>query len=478
MGKDISVDVGDAQPQKTPGAGARLDGARLTGDSPDLEVYPGSVSRSVWAKVKKLDAVFKTKLSQGTDRNQIVCKCLQDCFDLLAKETLKRNDDLEDCVERWVIQNALLEIAVALEWLEPPMAPKDITHGPREWLKRLLEGRVAYFESCWLGETPGDIDKLGYVVLPVPETNPLFQSEEALEALKTQFSQPPTVFDIETLKLHASNVYGSPPDEITPQQLSATIDALMRKYGSIKVTGFLARGPDEDAQAQSEGSRAGQAEPPMARTPPEGCISRPLGSADRLLAKLAARFSKVDDPRGTSAQPNQDAVMTTQEQPMNVQDPTASPAHEPEGTHSDPGRSPQEVSSANRLDFWKGKAYLQLPEPADDAAPRTDETRLPGTGGISTAEPLVKVIEGSVTKEPARKGGRPVILVDGERIKELRGEYSQVAFARFCKVSVDAVQLAEHHGRSSDKTISKIVRKLQAHGHKIKAKDLIKNPPQ
>jgi hypothetical protein len=112
----------------------------------------------------------------------------------------------------------------------------------------------------------------------------------------------------------------------------------------------------------------------------------------------------------------------------------------------------------------------------------SDKPQIPrgrsGVGEASTVEPLVKIIDTSLTKSPARKGGRPVILVDGERIKELRGEYSQVVFARFCKVSVDAVQRAEHHGRSSDKTIRRIVRKLRGQGHKIEVKDLIKNPPQ
>jgi DNA-binding transcriptional regulator YiaG len=92
-------------------------------------------------------------------------------------------------------------------------------------------------------------------------------------------------------------------------------------------------------------------------------------------------------------------------------------------------------------------------------------------------EPLVLGIDRPLTKSPARKG-RPVILVDGERIKELRGEYTQALFARLCKVSVDALQRAERRGRSSEKTIRKIVGKLQRQGRQIEVKNLIKNTPQ
>jgi len=84
----------------------------------------------------------------------------------------------------------------------------------------------------------------------------------------------------------------------------------------------------------------------------------------------------------------------------------------------------------------------------------------------------------TAAESPAKKGGRPVILVDGDKIKELRGEQTQTVFARLCKVSVDALQRAERLGRSSEKTIRKIVRRLQRHGVKIEVKDLAKNTPQ
>jgi hypothetical protein len=105
---------------------------------------------------------------------------------------------------------------------------------------------------------------------------------------------------------------------------------------------------------------------------------------------------------------------------------------------------------------WEGKAV----QPPQAAGPRAE-----------------KVVDSARPDLPAKKGGRPVILVDGERIKELRGESSQTAFARLCKISVDALQRAERRGRSSEKTIRRIVRKLQGQGRKIESKDLIKNTP-
>jgi hypothetical protein len=262
-----------AEPFPTPSASSD-DSARID-DSADVEVYPGSVSRSVWAKVKVIDAIFKTRLNQGVGRDQIVCESLQDCFDLLAKEILKRNDDLKDGVQRGVIQNTLLEIAVALAWLAPQMAPSNIAWAHREWLMRLLEGRIEYFESCLPGGTPGDIDQLGYVVIKVPETNPLFQSEDALEELNTQLSQPPKVFDIEALKLHASSAYGTQPEKVTPGQLEATIDAFMRKYRSIRVTGMpatlLGKG---DGAPQPSDSKFVRAEPPVLESKPVGYAGR------------------------------------------------------------------------------------------------------------------------------------------------------------------------------------------------------------
>jgi hypothetical protein len=82
------------------------------------------------------------------------------------------------------------------------------------------------------------------------------------------------------------------------------------------------------------------------------------------------------------------------------------------------------------------------------------------------------------TRGKAEKQGRPVVLVDGAKIKELRGERTQPVFARACRISVDALQLAEVHGRSSDKTINKLAKKLHRENPRISLKNLLKNAPQ
>ena len=76
-----------------------------------------------------------------------------------------------------------------------------------------------------------------------------------------------------------------------------------------------------------------------------------------------------------------------------------------------------------------------------------------------------------------KRGGRPRLYVDGERIRKLRGRQSQLAFARFCGISVDALRNAEE-GHCSKETIGKIVEKLRRDGKAIKVEDLLKNPPQ
>jgi hypothetical protein len=258
-GDDFHGGAGAAQQAPTtPRPASDVDGA-------ELRLVPGSLPKSVRAKVKAIDAELKTRLNQGSDRDRVVCESLQKCFDLLATELIETVETLNSQILRKEIPDILLKIAVFHEWLPPAMSPDSIAWGHREWLMKLLEGRIAYFESCLPGETPGNIDKLGYVVLRVPETDAGFQSEVALEELRKQASQPPRVFDIETLKLHASSAYSVPPEEVTPQQLGATIDAFMRKYGSVRVVHGAALRSAEDSSA---GAHSGEEPSPATSEPP------------------------------------------------------------------------------------------------------------------------------------------------------------------------------------------------------------------
>lgn len=324
--------------------------ASTTDASADLKLYPGSVGGSILAKLKRIDARYKTRLNQCADRDQVVCETLQDCFDLLVEDTLEKNEDLNDLVQRWEIQDSLLAIAVDLDWLAPQMAPNVIAWGHREWLMKLLEGRIAYFESRALGEPLGALDKPDYVVLKVPETDPLFQSEDAREALKQILGQPLKMFDTGTLKLHASSAYGVPPEMLTPEQLGATLYAFGCRYRGIKVTMSVASSPpgEDSRERQADVSKSEQAELPMAMRPPAGCISRPVGSSDRLLAKLGAPFSKLGAFRSASAP---DIVEEELAQPMDLPSVTNRPAPGPRRTESRPEMEmtyPQGVKSAKK----------------------------------------------------------------------------------------------------------------------------------
>jgi len=146
------------------------------------------------------------------------------------------------------LQNTLLEVAVVLAWLNARMLPSQIPFGHREWLSKLLEGRIARFESRLLGTDSRDLDKLAYVVAPVPEPNPLFQSEQALDALKKLIIREPKIFTTDEIRLHAGAVHGFPPEKVTSEQLAHATDQFMRRYGSIRVVDVRPRGGDHDGR--------------------------------------------------------------------------------------------------------------------------------------------------------------------------------------------------------------------------------------
>ncbi len=114
-------------------------------------------------------------------------------------------------------------------------------------------------------------------------------------------------FHIETLRLHAGNAYGVPSEKVTPQQFGATVYAFGCKYDGISVTASAASLPVEDDRTkQSDCWKSEHAERPTAKRPPEECISRPLGSSDHLLAKIAVSRPEANDPRSTSELSNGD----------------------------------------------------------------------------------------------------------------------------------------------------------------------------
>jgi hypothetical protein len=267
-----------------------------------FEQDPASVSRSVWAKIKRIDAVFKTKLNQAVNRDQVVCESLQQCFDVLARDTIEKGEDFKSRVLRSEIQNSLLEIAIRLGWLPSPMAPDRIVWGHREWLMSLLEGRIAYFESCEFVEPLEGIETLGYVIRKVPETNRVYQSEEALEALKQKFSHAPKPFQTKTIKIHAAYSYGVGPEEVTNEQFYETVDALMRKHGSVVILEDqpMIRPHDETSLAAGLATPAQREVPPA----PEPASATRAGPEILMQPTMAGAPTQRDSGFAESAQSN------------------------------------------------------------------------------------------------------------------------------------------------------------------------------
>jgi hypothetical protein len=91
---------------------------------------------------------------------------------------------------------------------------------------------------------------------------------------------------------------------------------------------------------------------------------------------------------------------------------------------------------------------------------------------IEVLEAKANVLErirdrGNPTSELLRKkagltGGRPRKSgIDGATIRAARGELSQRAFARLCKISIEALHRAENDGGSSFDTMTKIGKRLK-----------------
>jgi hypothetical protein len=114
--------------------------------------------------------VLKTRLNQGEDKDRVICEGLQRCFDVLVEDHIEQGGNLDFALLHQAIPDKVLESAVALEWLEPAWGPQNIAWGYREWLMRLLEGRIEYFEACEIGRPFGhEHQKPDFVVTPLPE---------------------------------------------------------------------------------------------------------------------------------------------------------------------------------------------------------------------------------------------------------------------------------------------------------------------
>ena len=97
------------------------------------------------------------------------------------------------------------------------------------------------------------------------------------------------------------------------------------------------------------------------------------------------------------------------------------------------------------------------------------------SGGDAQASP------DTISRRPGqlRKSGRPRALpVNGNLVKQVRGDLKQEDFARSWGMSVDRLQTAENENLATMDTIAKIVRAARAKGLKLKPENLTKIVPQ
>ena len=113
-----------------------------------------------------------------------------------------------------------------------------------------------------------------------------------------------------------------------------------------------------------------------------------------------------------------------------------------------------ELSQIERQAVWSRLWLVELP-PETEVSPQSEDRPIQGKA----------------------KGGRPATLIDGNKLRKLRGDTEQTVFARMCRVSVDTVQRAEGDGHASVKSIKKFLKGLKLKGHHIEREDLEKNTP-
>ena len=152
------------------GGEPKLSQAEMEEFEVDEDKHLGLLRRPLRAKVKLIDAEYKTRLNQRVDRHTVICESLQKCFDVLVEDAIAQSQALTFQMLSRTIPSSLLEIAVELRWLPRSMSPDNIGPLYRTWLWQLIDGRIAYFEAVNLGA--GSLQpKPSLVVIPDPVSN-------------------------------------------------------------------------------------------------------------------------------------------------------------------------------------------------------------------------------------------------------------------------------------------------------------------
>jgi hypothetical protein len=147
-----------------------------------------------------------------------------------------------------------------------------------------------------------------------------------------------------------------------------------------------------------------------------------------------------------------------------------------------------------RLSLSDRKQYQEILQELRNHGVRTapEDLEKSGTGLLRQLRPVRLSLEGEIRslrakhgsadrgdhKRASGKAGRkPGIVLDGERVREYRGDHSQPAFARLGKISPSSVQRAEA-GKAVSSAIVEGIRAAvsRCRGYKIKLKDISKKP--
>jgi hypothetical protein len=217
------------------------------------EERPSFLPESAWSRVKALDSLVKTQLNRGAERDRVVCQHLQLCFDALVEDSATRDEPLGFAALRQTIPNAVLDVAVKLQWLPPAMGSHNIAWPHREWFMRLVEGRIAYFEACEIGRRFGHQHvKPDFVVIPVPETDPLMQIVMVHESLKELHAKQPFIVREEVVRMGVE-ARGVPRDSpYFELQFQIACADLAAKHGGLCTILPTLRPEDEVRDSRSE----------------------------------------------------------------------------------------------------------------------------------------------------------------------------------------------------------------------------------
>lgn len=182
-------------------------------------------------RAKLIDAQLTARLNNGESRDQAVCEAIQQCFDVLVELHLEGGGTLNDQLLLRVFPDQVFELGVDLNWLPAAMGADRNFWPYQEWFSKLLAARVKYFGALLLGRpssyTP---EKPGFVVIPIPDTDPLMRVVESHDALKELNAQQPKDIPEEVMRMGVE-ARGVPPGSTFDAAFLFAGADLAAKYG-------------------------------------------------------------------------------------------------------------------------------------------------------------------------------------------------------------------------------------------------------